>query len=154
MTFDLCREQSAQLEYLTELDEIGAGAVLCLRRWCDGPAGRDAVTHDFTQTLGDAAGREAVGCFETLCEICFQHGERPLICHQTGCGVLGKDELFFADFIVTASEGAHDVSMKIASGIVRPDFAPSLATLAEAFGLALRRMARGPHVYAPLKDLH
>ncbi|MDI3334928.1 hypothetical protein QKW60_00765 [Defluviimonas aestuarii] len=154
MTNDLHQELVAPLEYITELDEIGAGAVLCLRRWCDGPAGRDAVTHDFTRTLGDEAGREAAECFGALCELCFQHGQRPLVCHKTGCGELGVDESFFADFIVTASGGAHEDSMRIASGMVRPDYAPSLATLAETFGHALRRMARDIHVYAPLNNLH
>lgn len=154
MTGDLSQELVAPPEYLTELDEIGAGAVLCLRRWCDGPAGRDAVTYDFTKTLGDEAGREAAECFGALCNLCFQHGQRPLICHQTGCGVLGTDESFFADFIVTASEGTRADSMKIAAGMVRPDFAPTLATLGETFGLALRRMASDPAVYRPVKRPH
>ena len=63
-----------------------------------------------------------------------------MIRHGLGCACLGADESCFAQMIAAASEGAREDAMMLAALIVRPDFAPALASLSEEFGLALRRM--------------
>ncbi len=125
---------------LTDLDPVEAGAVLYLRLWSDGPNGRADAASDFDIALGQDHGRAAMLTLDRLCSLCTSHGRRPLIRHGLGCTCLGADENCFAQMIAAAAEGAREDAMMMASLIVRPDFAPALASLSEELGLALRRM--------------
>ena len=80
---------------------------------------------------------------DRLCSLCAAYGRRPLIRHGLKCACLGADENCFAQMIAAASEGAREDAMMLASLIVRPDFAPALASLSEELGLTLRRMTAG-----------
>ena len=127
--------------HVDELGPIEAGAVRCLRLWCDGPDAQAQVWNDFATALGPEKGREALRSFETLCALCAEHGRRPLMRHAVTCKCLGADESCFANFVGYASEGEVQDALMIATVMVRPDIAPSLVSLAQDFGLALRRMA-------------
>ncbi len=125
---------------LTDLAPIEAGAVMYLRLWSEGARGRADAASDFDIALGADQGRAAMMTLDRLCSLCANHGRRPLIRHGLGCACLGADENCFAQMIAAASEGAREDAMMMASLIVRPDFAPALASLSEELGMALRRM--------------
>ncbi len=125
---------------LADLDPIEAGAVMYLRLWGDGVQGRADAASDFELALGLEHGRAAMMTLDRLCSLCAHHGRRPLVRHGLGCSCLSADENCFAQMIAAASEGAREDAMMMASLIVRPDFAPSLASLSEELGFALRRM--------------
>ena len=130
----------APVGYITELGPIEAAAVLYLRLWCDGPQAQSQVWNDFATALGPENGRKALKSFETLCDLCVRHGRRPLMRHHISCKCLGADESCFATFVGYASDGDREDALLIATTIVRPDMAPVLVGVAEAFGLALKRM--------------
>ncbi|CUK09893.1 hypothetical protein RUE5091_03242 [Ruegeria denitrificans] len=111
-----------------------------LRLWGDGVQGRADAASDFEIALGAECGRAAMMSLDRLCSLCAHHGRRPLIRHGLECSCLGADENCFAQMIAAASEGSREDAMMMASLIVRPDFAPALASLSEELGLALRRM--------------
>ncbi len=111
-----------------------------LRLWGDGAQGRADAASDFEIALGAECGRAAMMSLDRLCSLCAHHGRRPLIRHGLGCSCLGADENCFAQMIAAASEGSREDAMMMASLIVRPDFAPALASLSEELGLVLRRM--------------
>ncbi|WP_170413586.1 hypothetical protein [Ruegeria arenilitoris] len=125
---------------LNDLGPVEAGAVMYLRLWGDGAQGRADAASDFEIALGAECGRAAMMSLDRLCSLCAHHGRRPLIRHGLGCSCLGADENCFAQMIAAASEGSREDAMMMASLIVRPDFAPALASLSEELGLALRRM--------------
>lgn len=144
--------------FLSELGPVEAGAVLCLRRWCDGPEGQAALWNEFASGLDSAPGRRALKSFETLVDLWIRHARRPMIRHQAACRCLGSDEACFANFVAVASEGDREDALMIATVVVRADVAPLLVSLAEDFGLALRRIALAPPPratrYAPEDTLH
>ncbi|MTH99008.1 hypothetical protein [Roseibium sp. RKSG952] len=125
---------------LSDLSPLEAGAVMYLRLWSEGADGRADAASDFDIALGADQGRAAMLTLDRLCSLCAHHGRRPLVRHGLGCACLGADENCFAQMIAAASEGAREDAMMMASLIVRPDFAPALASLSEELGLALRRM--------------
>ncbi|WP_170337056.1 hypothetical protein [Ruegeria arenilitoris] len=125
---------------LSDLSPLEAGAVMYLRLWSEGVDGRADAASDFDIALGADQGRAAMLTLDRLCSLCAHHGRRPLVRHGLGCACLGADENCFAQMIAAASEGAREDAMMMASLIVRPDFAPALASLSEELGLALRRM--------------
>lgn len=125
---------------LSDLNLLEAGAVMYLRLWGDGAKGRADAASDFDIALGTDQGRAAMLTLDRLCSLCAHHGRRPLVRHGLGCACLGADENCFAQMVAAASEGAREDAMMMASLIVRPDFAPALASLSEELGLVLRRM--------------
>ncbi len=125
---------------LSDLSPVEAGAVMYLRLWGDGATGRANAASDFDIALGSDQGRAVTLTLDRLCALCAHHGRRSLIRHGLGCACLGADENCFAQMIAAASEGAREDAMMMASLIVRPDYAPALASLSEELGLALRRM--------------
>ncbi|MEM9267882.1 MAG: hypothetical protein AAGA78_02965 [Pseudomonadota bacterium] len=135
---------SAPVGYVTELDPVESRAVLYLRLWCDGPGSQAKVWNEMATQLGPKRGRAALKAFERLCNLCVQHGRRPLVRHHVACKCVGADESCFANFIGYASEGQQEDALLIATTIVRPDMAPSLVRLAQEFGLALRQMSSTP----------
>ena len=131
----------APVGYVAELGPVEARAVLYLRLWCDGTNAQTQVWNDFAVALGPLQGRNALKSFEKLCNLCVQHGRRPLMRHHVTCKCLGADESCFANFIGYASEGNREDALLIATTMVKPNVAPTLVGLAQEFGLALRRMA-------------
>lgn len=125
---------------LADLTPVEAGAVFYLRLWADGASGRANAASDFDIALGADHGQAAMLTLDRLCSLCANHGRRPLVRHGLRCACLGADENCFAQMIAAASEGAREDAMMMASLIVRPDFAPALASLSEELGMALRRM--------------
>lgn len=139
----------APVGFITDLDGIEAASVIYLRLWSDGHRAQEQVRDDFITALGDHQGGKAAQCFEQICDLCRNHGRRPLMRHSVNCKCLGADESCFANFIATATEGASEDAMLIATLLVRADVAPLLASCAFDFGLALKRMRLGaPRDYA------
>lgn len=131
----------ASVGYLSNLSDIEHLAVRYLRLWCDGAAGKHQVEHDFHLALGVGHGTRATHCLADICELCTQHGRRPLVRHQISCRCLGADESCFANFVSAAAEGQHEDAALIATLLVRADYAIGLADLAREFGLALKRIS-------------
>lgn len=125
---------------LSDLSPIEAGAVMYLRLWNESTQARSDAASDFEIALGLEQGCAAMLTLDRLCGLCANHGRRPLIRHGLGCSCLGADENCFAQMIAAASEGAREDAMMMASLIVRPDYAPALASLSEELGMVLRRM--------------
>ncbi len=125
---------------LADLTPLEAGAVMYLRLWGAGAGGRADAASDFDLALGADQGQAAMLTLDQLCSLCAYHGRRPLIRHGLDCGCLGADENCFAQMIAAAAEGAREDAMMMASLIVRPDYAPALASLSEELGIVLRRM--------------
>ena len=132
----------APVGFVTELGPIEAGAVVCLRLWCDGPDAHAQVWNDFASSLGPKRGREALKAFECLCDVCVRHGRRHLMRHQVNCKCLGADESCFANFVGYATDGEREDAFLIATTIVRPNMAPMAVEYAQQFGLALRQMTK------------
>ncbi len=135
------RRGGAPVGHVADLDAVGAGAVLYLRLWFDGPEAQARVRHDFAGHLGRDHGRAALETLDHLCTLCTRHCRRPLMRRQAGCRCLGGDEACFAQVVGSASEGAREDALMLAMTLVRADMAPGLVALAEEFGLALKRMA-------------
>ena len=141
MTGPFIRRGGAPVGYLSELGAVEAGAVIYLRLWNDGPDARARVTGEFTCSFGPEDSSSALSALDQLCDLCARHGRRPIMRYDVACRCLGGDEACFANFVATAAQGDREDAMLIATLLVRPDFAPSLAALAETFGLALKRMS-------------
>lgn len=149
MSVPLNKRGGAPVGFITELDGIEAASVIYLRLWSDGADAQAQVRDDFVTALGHHCGEKAIESFEQICSLCAVHGRRPLMRHSVQCKCLGADEACFANFIATASEGAREEAMLIATLLVRADVAPLLASCAFDFGLALKRMRLGaPRDYA------
>ena len=141
MTHHVNIRGAAAVGQICDLQPLEGSAVLYLRLWCDGPAAQEQVWNDFAGRLGPAAGREAIGALEDLCSLCARHGRRALMRHQPTCECLGADEACFANLVAHAVEGEREDALLIATLLVRPDVSPLLASAAQTFGLALKRMA-------------
>ena len=141
MMSDAQKRGGAPVGYLSELDAVEATAVLCLRSWSNNSEVRSQVLGEISNALGPTEGTRILQAFDDICSLCARYGRRPLMRHTPQCKCLGADEACFANFIGAASDGDQEDAMLIASMIVRADMAPSLAGLAETFGLALKRMA-------------
>lgn len=134
------RRGASAVGVVADLDAIEAASVIYLRLWCGGQESRSVIEADFTEGLGQIAGREALASFDDLCRMCVRHGRRPLMHHGVQCVCVGSDEACFANFIATAIEGEREDALMIATLIVRTDVAPLITALATRFGLALKRM--------------
>lgn len=130
----------APVGFLTELTPVEVAAVLYLRLWSEGDAGRAQMQADFHLALGSDRGNRQQAAFCELCELCVAHGRRPLMRHHLACKCLGADESCFANFVASAAEGSREDAILIATLIVRADVAFGLVDLAQQVGLAFRRM--------------
>lgn len=141
----------APVGYLADLRDTEVTAVLYFRLWNDGRA-RAGIEADLTRSMGCSLARSAVEALEGISALCAHHGRRPLMRHAVGCKCLGADEACLAHMIGAAADGEREDAMLMASLMVRPDFAPALAAMAESFGLALRRtgLAVAGEVSAPV----
>ncbi|MEO1138927.1 MAG: hypothetical protein AAFW87_05670 [Pseudomonadota bacterium] len=134
------RRGSATVGYLRDLDPVEASAVIYMRMWFDGPESQSLVWNDFATALGSSYGRKALRDFEQLCGLCARHGRRPLMRHSVACACLGADEATFANIVGFAGEMAREDAFLMAANLVRPEMAAAIVSLAETFGLTLRRM--------------
>jgi len=132
----------APVGHVTDLGPVEAGAVLYLRLWSEGRAGRDALARDFEVICGPAEGGRAARAFGDLCDLCARFGRRQLMRHGVTCRCLGADEGCFANLVAAAGAMEREDAMLLATLIVRPDVAPALVGLAETVGVTLYRMAR------------
>jgi hypothetical protein len=131
---------AAPVGFMSELDGVEAASVIYLRLWSTGEAGQTQVRRDFGAVMGPARGMRAARAFEDLFAMCTTCARRPLMRHTVSCACLGADEACFANFIVTAAEGAREDALLIATLLVRVDVAPLAAAMAMDVGLALKRM--------------
>lgn len=141
MTYQVSIRGAAPVGRISDLPPLEVSTVLYLRLWCDGPRAQEQVWNDFAGRLGPAAGREAVRALEDLCSLCARHGRRAFMRHQPTCECLGADEACFANLVAHAVEGEREDALLIATLLVRPDVSLLLASAAQTFGLALKRMA-------------
>ena len=144
MKQDFLTRSGEPADHLDALSPIEASAVIYWRLWAQGEQGRRRVHADFDTALGAHAGSDAVGALSQIFDICARHCRRPLTHCALGCKCLGADERCFADFIGYASECNREDAALVASLLVNPNLCLLLATHAQTFGLALRRMACAP----------
>lgn len=141
--------------HLSELPHVEAGAIACLRLWCDGAGSQARLWDGLAGALGAAHGKRALGAFEGLVGLIVAHGRRPLMRHHRDCICVGADEAAFAALIAAAADGEREDAMLLAALLVRPGVSPEVVELAGEFGLALRRMAlcdSRPIGSAPLQE--
>ncbi len=135
------RRGGVPVGHLAELPQVEAGAVMCLRLWCDGAEAQARLWSDLSGALGAGPAREALSAFERLVGLLVRHGRRPLMRHHRQCSCVGADEAAFATMVAAAADGQREDAALLASLLVPPVLALDLAELAEAFGLGLRRMS-------------
>lgn len=133
---------SAPVGFLTELPQIEAAAVCFLRLWCENPQTQAQAIEDLTELLGPTHGPVAIDSLQQMCDLFSRFARRPVMRHHSGCSCLGADEACFANMVAEATAGHREDAMLFAMLIVRADFAPALAGLAEQFGLALSVLNR------------
>lgn len=131
----------APVGHIADLDAVEAAAVMYFRLWCDGPEAQARVRSEFLAALGADHGQSAFRSFEHLCDLCVRLGRRPLMRHDLTCQCLGADEACFATFVAAATASDREDAFLIATILVRADVAICLIDHAQAFGLALKRMA-------------
>ena len=148
MKQDVLNRGGAPVGFLSQLGPVEAGAVLYLRLWCSGARFQAQAKDDFAKSLGIKNGNHAFKSFIELFNLYSGQARRPLMHHDVHCKCLGADEACFANFIGYASEGDREDAFLLASTVVRPDLAPSLINFAAEFGMALKRMAHTPTIYA------
>ncbi|WP_428927537.1 hypothetical protein [Marinibacterium sp. SX1] len=139
----------APVGLVADLDPVEAGLVIYLRLYCSGDDAREQAERDFTLSLGPDHGTEALESLGRICELCADHGRRPLMRHGISCKCLGADESCLANMVAAAGTGEREEAMLLAALMVRADMAPCLAGLAETLGLALARMAAMADVVVP-----
>jgi hypothetical protein len=135
------RRGGVPVGHLAELPQVEAGAVVCLRLWCDGAEAQGRLWSDMTGALGAGPAREALRALERLVGQLVRHGRRPLMRHHRDCACVGADEAAFATMVAAAVEGQHEDAALLASLLAPPALAADLAELAGVFGLALRHMS-------------
>ena len=128
---------SAPVGHLAELPPLERSAVLCLRKWCSGPEGREAVAQDFSQVFQPARAAHEVNTFAALITYLSEGCRRPVMRHDLGCTCFGGDESAFANMVAASVAGDREDAMAFALSLMRPDMAWQAVTAAEAFGLAL-----------------
>jgi hypothetical protein len=135
------RRGGAPVGHIADLPQIEAGAVACLRLWCDGAEAQARLWADLSGALGAAEARAALKALERLVGLIVRHGRRPLMRHGRACGCVGADEAAFATLIAAAADGARADATLLAALLVPPGMAAGAAELAGAFGAALRWMS-------------
>lgn len=141
---------AASVGRLMDLDPFEAGAVLYMRLCWGNPDALDILERDFVPLLGRSAGQSAARGFLQMASLCQSFGRRPLCPHSQSCACLGGDEACFARLLSSAAEGAREDALMMALLLVRADFAPVLAGLAQDAGLALQRMTLRAQSVAPV----
>lgn len=136
---------AAAVSRLSELPPLERQVIRCLRFWCAGPAGQDALGRELARRLGPAAAERVAAGLSELLHLTASHARRPLMGHVLDCPCAGGDECVFARFVALAAEGAREEAVLMASLIVRPDLALCLVRLAEDVGLGLMR-GEGPRI--------
>lgn len=142
MTHPTAPRGGAPVGFLTELPQVEAAAVCFLRLWCESPQTQAQAIEDLTDLLGPSHGPVAIDSLRQICDLFSSFARRPVMRHHSGCSCLGADEACFANMIAEAATGQREDAMLFAMLMVRADFAPALAGLAEQFGLALSVLAR------------
>ncbi|WGI21642.1 hypothetical protein [Amylibacter sp. IMCC11727] len=127
----------APVGFLRELPETEAAAVCFLRLWCESDDTQRQAVRDLNDLLGAAHGSVAVESLRQICDLFRKFARRPVMRHHSGCSCLGADEACFANLIAEAAIGNREDAMLFSMLLVRADFAPVLAGLAEQFGVAL-----------------
>ncbi|MGV8989323.1 MAG: hypothetical protein ACOH2H_24100 [Cypionkella sp.] len=133
---------AAPVGIIAELPALEQGAVLLMRQWCEGEAGRIAVAEDFIRTLGEDRGTSAVNCLAHLISLLVSHGRRPFMRHDVRCACFGGDESAFAQMVAGASAGDRDDAMAFALTLMPPAIAYEAVQTAEPLGLLIHAMAR------------
>jgi hypothetical protein len=128
----------APVARLDDLPPLEHRVIRCLRLWCAGAGGEQAVARELARDGGADAARLARS-FGSLLELTAGNARRPLLGHALDCPCAGGDECIFARFVALAAEGAREEAVLIASLLVRADVALCLTAVAEEVGLGLMR---------------
>jgi hypothetical protein len=148
---------AAPVGQLADLPMLEQGAVYLLRQWCSDEAGRIAIAHDFTRSLGDEQGVAAVNGLAHLIGLMVGHGRRPFMRHDQNCTCLGGDESAFAQMVAAASAGDTEDAMAFALTMMPAAIAYEAVQTAESLGLFIHALAlnlRGQSPYPFPKHRH
>ena len=127
---------------IADLTEVEATAVVYLRIWYCGSAGKAKIHQNLSLGLGRRVARDAVSSFEKLCFFAVQHGRCQFLPGALGCQCLNAGEAVFANLIANASFGQRDAAVETATLLVDPDVAETVAKLAEDCGAAFRQVSQ------------
>jgi hypothetical protein len=132
----------APVGLLEELPPVEMLAILFLRLWCEGEAGRARIAADLTQAFGTTRADLELERLAGLVQLVLQGGRRVLMRHGGACPCFGGDESAFANMVASAAAGDHEDSMVFALVLMTPAAAFGAVQLAEPVGLTLLGLAR------------
>lgn len=132
----------APVGMLEELPPVEMGAVLLLRLWCEGGAGRARIQNDLTLAFGTARADRELERLAALVRTVLKGARRPVMRHGVACPCFGGDESAFANMVAAAAQGERDDAMVFALALMAPDFACAAAQLAGPVGLAILGLSR------------
>ena len=124
---------------VSALDNLTPGealAVLCLRRWQDGPEAAAAL---LVPALGPVAAKACLRSFGEVMGVVQRHGRRSLIRHGEACRCVGSDEAVLAHYLMVAATGEREDAMLIASLLVEGPLLLPMTESARVAGLYLHR---------------
>lgn len=136
MTESLTSPGAAPVGHLQDLSATGQLAVLCLR----GLGRRESeLSKGLSAHFPSSTVAALIARCDDLMQFLARYARRPFMRHQPDCPCLGADEAAFAHLIELTETGEREDVLMFAMMMTRPDMAPCLLPLAEAFTLTLHR---------------
>lgn len=132
----------APVGHVAELPPLERAALLYFRQWRNGPNGREAVAHAFSQVFTPTRAVQEVNTLAALMAYLSVGQRRPIMGHCTGCACFGGDESAFVNLIAAAAADDKEDAMAFALTLMRPDAAWQAVMAAKDFGLALLGLNR------------
>lgn len=132
----------APVGIIAELPNVERAAILLLRTWCEGEAGRMKILADFTKGFGVYQGQAEYDRLGHLIGVVIQGGRRAFMRHAVDCTCFGGDESAFANMVAAAAAGDRDDAMAFALVLMTPAAAFSAVQTAEVTGLAIAGLSR------------
>ncbi|QCO57647.1 hypothetical protein EOK75_18310 (plasmid) [Pseudorhodobacter turbinis] len=140
---------AAPVGTLAELPGVERRAVLYLRKWCEGPQGREAVAADVSRSFDAPRAAQTVNRFADLLEVVLRCPRRPLMRHGSDCGCFGGDESTFAHMIAASAAGDREDAMAFALTLMHPGEAFQAVQVAEDVGLSFLELSRPDYARPP-----
>ena len=125
---------------ISDLSDVEATAVRYFRLWFEGADSQKVIEQNFTISLGYMDGYRASRSFGALCDLLLKKGRRDLVKLSVSSDWVGVGEHCFSQLISSSIYSDRDDAMLISFFLVSPEVAPVLFDLAQASGLAIKRM--------------
>ena len=130
---------AAAVAMIAALPPVERRAVLGLRLWLAGAAGREALVRELGFGLDPDDTAEAAHALQCLLSCLLGGARRPLCRRAAPCAFVGADEMVVALGIAAAASGDADDAVALFATLVRLPQARAAVQDAERLGLALAR---------------